>query len=357
MKFNLTYGPDIASAPDGFKATVEAVAAFFESSFTDPITINVKVERGLSGGLLGHSDYALTGPYTFAQITSALAQDPHSGSDAIALAHLPTVDPISGTHAYYMTSAQAKALGLQGASDALDGTVQFANNPPFDYDRSDGITPGSYDFYGTVAHEFSEVMGRELNAIGNEVQTGKPNGYYPFDLFKYSAAGVPTFVGTTAGYFSPDGGVTNLDNFNADSDDDFGDWASSAGDDAFRAFSDYRRRQRGHADRHRRDGRDRLGCRARQRRPRRRIRPSGGGGGRGGSEGASPGGVTSRGGDAIGIMAFRSPRTRCSPMTRRSPQPATSRPSAISRARSTSAVSEPIGTSFDANGPATPALM
>ena len=238
MKFNLTYGPDIASAPDGFKATVEAVAAFFESTFTDPVTVNVKVERGLSGGLLGHSDYALTGPYTFAQITTALAQETHSGSDVIALAHLPTVDPISGTHAYYMTSAQAKALGLQGPSNALDGTVQFANNPPFDYDRSDGITPGSYDFYGTVAHELSEVMGRELNAIGNEVQTGKPNGYYPFDLFKYSAAGVPTFVGTTAGYFSPDGGVTNLDNFNADSDDDFGDWASSAGDDAFRAFSD-----------------------------------------------------------------------------------------------------------------------
>jgi len=196
MKFNLTYGPDIANAPDGFKATVEAVAAFFESTFTDPVTINVKVERGLSGGLLGHSDYALTGPYTFAQITTALAQETHSGSDVIALAHLPTVDPISGTHAYYMTSAQAKALGLQGPSNALDGTVQFANNPPFDYDRSDGITPGSYDFYGTVAHELSEVMGRELNAIGNEVQTGKPNGYYPFDLFKYSAAGVPTFVGT-----------------------------------------------------------------------------------------------------------------------------------------------------------------
>jgi hypothetical protein len=305
MKFNLTYGPDIANAPDGFKATVEAVAAFFESAFTDPVTINVKVERGLSGSLLGHSDYALTGPYTFAQITSALAQDPHSGSDAIALAHLPTVDPIPGTHAYYMTSAQAKALGLQGASDALDGTVQFANDPPFDYDRSDGITPGSYDFYGTVAHEFSEVMGRELNAIGNEVQTGKPNGYYPFDLFKYSAAGVPTFVGTTAGYFSPDGGVTNLDNFNADSDDDFGDWASTAGDDAFRAFSD--------------SGvfnavtptdvvvMDLLGWDAA---PGSAglvavLGHSGGGGGRGGSEGASPGSVASRGGDAIGIIGVQ----------------------------------------------------
>jgi hypothetical protein len=239
MKFNLTYGPDIASAPDGFKATVEAVAAFFESTFTDPVTINVKVERGLSGGLLGHSDYTLTGPYTFAQITTALAHGPQSGSDAIAVASLPAVDPIAGDHAYYMTPAQAKALGLMGASDALDGTVQFANNPPFDYDRSDGISPGSYDFYGSVAHEFSEVMGRELNAIGNEAQTGAPHGYYPFDLFKYSAAGVRSFVGTEHGYFSPDGGVTNLDNFNADSDDDFGDWAASAGNDAFRAFSDY----------------------------------------------------------------------------------------------------------------------
>ena len=124
-----------------------------------------------------------------------------------------------------------------GPSDALDGTVQFADNPPFDYDRSDGITPGSYDFYGTVAHEFSEVMGRELNAIGNEVQTGKPDGYYPFDLFKFSAAGVRAFVGTTEGYFSPDGGVTNLDGFNANAEDDFGDWASSAGNDSFRAFS------------------------------------------------------------------------------------------------------------------------
>lgn len=238
MKFNLTYGPDIASAPAGFKATVEAVATFFETTFTDPVTINVRVERGLTGGLLGHSDYALTGPYTFAQITSALAKEPLSGSDAIALANLPTVDPISGTHAYYMTSAQAKALGLAGPSDALDGTVQFANNPPFDYDRSDGITPGSYDFFGSVAHEFSEVMGRELNAIGNDVQTGKPNGYYPFDFFKYSAPGARSFDGTTHGYFSPDGGATNLDNFNANADDDFGDWASSAGNDAFRAFSD-----------------------------------------------------------------------------------------------------------------------
>ena len=273
MKFNLTYGPDIASAPDGFKATVEAVAAFFESTFTDPVTINVKVERGLSGGLLGHSDYALTGPYTFAQITTALAHGPQSGSDAIAVANLPAVDPISGTHAYYMTSAQAKALGLMGPSDALDGTVQFANNPPFDYDRSDGISPGSYDFYGSVAHEFSEVMGRELNAIGNEVQTGEPHGYYPFDLFKYSAAGVRSFVGTEHGLFL----AGRRRHQPRQLQRRFGRRLRRLGRERrqrrFSRLQRLRRRERGHGDRHRGDGRDRLGRRARQPRPRRPVRP------------------------------------------------------------------------------------
>jgi hypothetical protein len=105
-------------------------------------------------------------------------------------------------------------------------------------DRSDGITAGQYDFQGSVAHEFSEIMGRELNAIGNEVQTGEANGYYLYDLFKFTAEGVRSFAGTTLGYFSLDGGATNLNFFNNDPDDDFGDWDKSAGDDSFLAFSD-----------------------------------------------------------------------------------------------------------------------
>ena len=59
--------------------------------------------------------------------------------------------------------------------------------PAFDYDRSDGVTAGQYDFYGSVAHEITEVMGRELNAIGNTVQFGA--GYHPLDVFKFSSPG------------------------------------------------------------------------------------------------------------------------------------------------------------------------
>ena len=61
--------------------------------------------------------------------------------------------------------------------------------------------------------------------------------YEPLDLFHYSAPGVRDFSGATPGYFSPDGGVTNLNNFNTNGGGDYGDWAGSAGNDAFLAFS------------------------------------------------------------------------------------------------------------------------
>jgi hypothetical protein len=237
MIFDITYGASVGNAPEAFKTTVAAVAQFLQDTFTDPVTVNVKVEFTPLHGLLGHSDYNLNS-YTYAQIASALARDSSSASDGIAVASLPAEDPISSPHAYFMATAQAKALGLAGASGASDGTATLASDQQFDYDRSDGITPGQYDFYGSVAHELTEVMGRELNAIGNHVQFGEPNGYYPYDLFKFTAAGARTFVGTTDGYFSPDGGVTELSHFNTDPDDDFGDWAKSAGNDAFLAFSD-----------------------------------------------------------------------------------------------------------------------
>src|SRR5262245_33381171 len=237
MILNITYGANVASAPAEFKTAVAAVQQFFESTFIDPVTVNIQVNYApLGHDGLGASTYELK-TFSFSQITAQLAANSKSVDDAFASASLPTSDPIPGTHHYVMTTAEAKALGLMDASTALDGTSTFASNARFDYDRSDGITAGQYDFQGTVAHEFSEIMGRELNAIGNEVQTGEANGYYPYDLFKFTAEGARTFVGTTPGYFSLDNGTTNLNDFNVFRDGDFGDWAESAGDDSFLAFS------------------------------------------------------------------------------------------------------------------------
>jgi hypothetical protein len=57
------------------------------------------------------------------------------------------------------------------------------------------------------------------------------------DLFHFSSAGNRDFSGTRPGYFSINDGLTSLGRFNANPSGDFGDWADSAGNNAFRAFT------------------------------------------------------------------------------------------------------------------------
>jgi hypothetical protein len=90
--------------------------------------------------------------------------------------------------------------------------------------------PNQYYFVGVVEHEFTEIMGRA------SFLDQAPNYYSLIDLYRYAAPGVRQ-LGTGAGsYFSIDGGNTNLDNWNnfqTGNSGDLGDWASSAGYDAF----------------------------------------------------------------------------------------------------------------------------
>jgi len=228
---HVTYAASVNGAPAEFKTAVAAAVHFLQNHFSDPITINVKVAYK-SIGSLGQSLTSFTS-YTYSQIKTALQADDTTADDSTAVASLPAHDPIGGNHLYFVSTGEAKALGLLGASNALDGTVTFDNTANlFDYDKSDGITAGKYDFFAVVVHEITEVMGRELM-----VGSGNPHGYSPLDLFHYSAPGTRSFAGSHRGYFSIDGGNTNLKNFNTDPNGDFGDWANNAGNDSFRAFS------------------------------------------------------------------------------------------------------------------------
>jgi hypothetical protein len=240
MIFNITYDVSVNLAPATFKSAVASVAQFFQNLFSDPVTINITVGYGEVGGqsmpsgALG-SNISFLNSYSYAQIKSAFAADSKGGDDVTAVSTLPATSPAPGGGTYWVPRAEAKALGLIGASGNLDGNVGFSNTVAFDYDNSNGITAGQYDFFGVAAHEFSEIMGRILltgRTIGSTA-----NSYVPYDLFHYSAPGVRDFVGTTPGYFSLDGGNTNLDNFNTNPSGDFGDWAASAGNDSFLAFS------------------------------------------------------------------------------------------------------------------------
>ena len=92
---------------------------------------------------------------------------------------------------------------------------------------------GIYDFFGTAVHEISEVMGRQL--LAGAAEQGVEDSYSLFDLLHYSAPGVRDLSASSAGYFSPDGGATNLGAFSTVPGSDPGDWASSVTGDAFDA--------------------------------------------------------------------------------------------------------------------------
>src|SRR5207244_5313320 len=126
------------------------------------------------------------------QVRSALVSDAKTADDSTTANTLPANSPLGGA-TYWVARAEAKALGLLGANASTDGSVGFSSSAnTFDYDRSDGISAGLYDFYGVIAHEFSEVMGRQL--MVGESFNGHPNSLEPMDLFHYSSPGVRTFV-------------------------------------------------------------------------------------------------------------------------------------------------------------------
>ena len=237
LVIDVVYDSSVANAPAGFTAAVAAVVSYYESVFTDPVTITIDVGYGeidgqsLGSNALGESETYLTS-VSYAQLQSALVKNADSIGDTAAAASLPAASPVSGQ--YWLSTAEAKALGIAGASSSIDGYVGFSSAVSFAYNDSAGVGASQYDFFGVVAHEISEVMGRQM--MDGESFNGGAS-YEPLDLFHYSAAGVRDFSGTTAGYASANGGQTSLDSFNTNPSGDFGDWAASAGNDSYDAFS------------------------------------------------------------------------------------------------------------------------
>ncbi len=232
---NVSYDASVSSAPTGFKEAVAQVVQYFQANFSDPITINISVGYGEVGGssLGGALGASLTylSSFSYSTIKSYLTADAKTAVDTSAVASLAS-DPTGGH--YWVSTAEGKALGLIGASTSTDGYVGFSSSAGiFDYNNSDGVGAGQYDFYGVVAHEFSEVMGRIL-LVGGTIGSYS-NSYDLFDLFHYSASGVHDFSGSTPGYFSVDGGATSINTFNTIRGGDAGDWAGAT-IDAYNAY-------------------------------------------------------------------------------------------------------------------------
>jgi Ca2+-binding RTX toxin-like protein len=236
LTIHVNYDASVASAPAGFKDVVGQVVQYFQSHFTDPITVTINVGYGevggwtLSSSALGSSQTYISS-FSYSQIVNALTADAKTIDDQSAVASLPAIDPTGGK--YWVSTAEGKALGLLSNGAGLDGNIGFSSQSGiFDYNNTDGVGSGQYDFYAAVAHELTEVLGRIL-VTGASV--GGSASYVPLDLFHFSSAGVRTYSGSTPGYFSTDNGTTSLNTFNTSSGGDHGDWAGAT-IDAFNAY-------------------------------------------------------------------------------------------------------------------------
>src|SRR3954463_15470565 len=87
--------------------------------------------------------------------------------------------------------APTKAMGFTGldlAFGATDADISFSTGFPFDFDKSNGITPGQFDFEGIATHEIGHALGF-ISAV-DDVDETLPNMTnqlqpYVLDLFRF----------------------------------------------------------------------------------------------------------------------------------------------------------------------------
>jgi hypothetical protein len=247
LTINLTYDPDSTFTAAGLtasdivamKAANTYVKSQFSSNYNDNINVNIKVTAVPGTGTLGHSDTFLFSVASYTALRNAVAADSRTGDDVTALGgggSLPSgADPIGSAHAYLVSTAEAKALGLTADNFSNDGTFTFGGGFSYTYDPLNRAVPGKIDFIGVAMHEFSEIMGR-IGLMGQNI-TGSPN-YMLLDLFNYTGVGARGLNDGPGRFLSINNGATLLKAFNDHSSNggDLADWASGT-NDAFNAFS------------------------------------------------------------------------------------------------------------------------
>jgi hypothetical protein len=188
--------------------------------FTNDATVNVTLAATSAPTVLGESETSVVGAFPYSVLQSVLPG-------------IPAVDPTGGGN-YWLTSAQAKALGASATGS--DGTITFGTSFDYTFDPNLRSVVGDYDFIGVAEHELTEVMGR-IGLLG--VDFGYGPAYGVLDLYGYTSPGQLSLNQTSTGvYFSVDGGVTALRYFNNPGNGgDLRDWANGQGPDSFNAFA------------------------------------------------------------------------------------------------------------------------
>ena len=214
---------DPVLANNYFNAVDEA-CTLIQNNFCSAKTRTIEIQFGygtinnqsIPVGDAAHSSY-FANTYTYAAFRAAVIANAVSANAIAAAATLPaSPDPTSSgvPPGVAVTQALDKMLGSQYSG--LDGYVGIKQGTMF-WTQAGGAGTG-YDAVGLMIHEITEVMSR-AGAKQNFVRD-----WASADLYAYTGIGVRT--NQLGGFFSIDGGQTNLGSFNSNSAEDSRDWAA-----------------------------------------------------------------------------------------------------------------------------------
>jgi S-layer homology domain len=237
LNINPTFDSSITRNPNAaaIQAMINRAISFHESLFRDPITIQIRFRYSTTGpdghplpaGSIAQSFFVIYQiPWT--TYIGALRADARTSNDNVANASLPgtalspNIKPRSagGRAVGLDTPTEMFANGTVGPGGPYDGIVTLNSSAPYQFTRP--TSSGHLDAQRSTEHEVDEVigLGSRLGHTGGDL--------HPQDLFSWSSAGHRNLTSSGVRYFSINGGVSNIVNFNQNPNGDFGDWFSES---------------------------------------------------------------------------------------------------------------------------------
>ena len=234
---NPTFDSSITGNPNAaaIEAMINRAISFHESLFSDPIAIQIRFRYSTTGpdgtpldaGAIAQSLFVIY-LVPWSNYIDALRADARTSNDIVANASLPgtalspNIRPRSaGGRAVGLDTPPAmRADGTIGQGGSYDGIVTLNSSAPYQFTRPPSAS--NLDAQRSTEHEVDEVvgLGSHLGSNGNDL--------HPQDLFSWSSPGHRNLTSSGPRYFSINGGVVNIVNFNQNPNGDFGDWLSTA---------------------------------------------------------------------------------------------------------------------------------